>query len=122
MFFRTQPPGIDPEAVTEAVENPHDRQILAVAQDRPVEAGEIIEVTGISKSTVYRRIQRLQDLDLLEVHSGVLREGHPIDRYRATVAMAGLVVEEGTVEARWRVLETPDERLFRLWDQLRGDV
>lgn len=115
MFFRPDAPSVDPEAVTEAVSNPHDRQILAMAQAQDVSAQDVVEATDIPQSTVYRRISTLQDHGLLVVERGVMRKGHPIDLYRSRVDMAAVRVEEGEVDAEWRLRESPDERLFRLW-------
>ncbi len=120
VFIRRDVPGIDAEAVMEALQNPHDRQILALSQDRPIAAQEIIEATDIPKSTAYRRINKLQEMGLITVDSGALKAGHAIERYRAQIEMAALHVEKGNVEARWRLLEQPDERLYRLWNQLAG--
>lgn len=120
VFIRRDGPEIDAEAVMEALENPHDRQILALSQDRPMAAQEIIEATGIPKSTAYRRIKKLQEMGLIVVDSGALEGGHAIERYRAQIEMAALHVEQGNVEAHWRLLEKPDERLYRLWHQMAG--
>ncbi|MDX1611781.1 MAG: winged helix-turn-helix domain-containing protein [Candidatus Thermoplasmatota archaeon] len=120
MFLRDRNPHIEPEAVIEAVENPHDRQILAYTQSGAVSAQDIIEATDIPKSTAYRRIQRLQELGLLYVEAGQIKAGHAIDLFRARVEMISLLVEGGNVEAHWRLNERPDERLHRLWANLAG--
>lgn len=99
---------------------PHDRPILAAGQDRELLAQEIIDDTAVPQSTAYRRIQQLEETGFLNVQSGAIKAGHPVDRYQATVEMASIIVEAGSVEARWRLVETPEERLHRLWSQLRG--
>lgn len=121
MFFRPGSPKLDADAVIEALENPHDRQILAACQGRELTAQEIIEGTDVPQSTAYRRIHQLQEAGLLVVESGAIKAGHPVDRYQTTVEMAALLVEMGAVEARWRLAETPEDRLHRLWSQLRGE-
>lgn len=121
MFFRPDAPRVDAEAVTEAVSNPHDRQILAVAQARDVSAQQIVEATGIPQSTVYRRISALQEAGLVVVERGVMRKGHPIDLYRSRVDLAGVWIEDGEVDVEWRLRESPDERLVRLWSLMTED-
>jgi DNA-binding transcriptional ArsR family regulator len=103
--LRREGPSIEPDAVQRAVANEHDRQILATVQAGEASAGEIIEATGIPKSTVYRRLETLEADGLVEVSGGAMREGHPIDLYAARVEMAALRVEEGSVDANgWTLL------------------
>lgn len=120
VHLRRDRPPIEPDAVERAVENEHDRRILAHVQADRASAGEIIEATDIAKSTVYRRLEQLEEEGLIEVAGGAMHEGHKVDLYAARVEMAALRVEAGAVDAEWRLMETPDERLFRLWDQLGG--
>lgn len=108
VFLRSQRPTIGAEAVIEALENPHDRRILALAQDQGVTAQEIIDETGIPKSTVYRRLNRLRELELITVDGGALVGGHAIDKYRARVRDAEIRVRGGQVEAHWE-LDSPFE-------------
>ena len=120
MHIRPEPPQITPEAVTEALENEHDRKILAAAQEGPIAAQDLIDATDTPRSTAYRRIERLVELRLLRVASGAIKSGHAIERYRATVEWAALSVSRGEVSASWRLLESAEERLSRLWTQMRG--
>lgn len=117
--IRPEPVRITPEGVIEAVENPHDRRILAATQTEAVTAKEIIEDTKVPRSTVYRRLERLEEEGLVEVAGGVMEKGHPMDTYRARVELVQVSVEEGEIEASWRLLETPEDRLHRLWTSLR---
>lgn len=101
MFLRPQETEITSEAVVSAMANEHDRRILAATQEEPVDAQTIIEETGISKSTVYRRLDRLQEMGLLETADGRLRNGHAVDRYQARAKSISLHVRDGTIEATW---------------------
>lgn len=121
VFFRPDAPDVAPDAVTEAVSNQHDRQILAMAQTDDVSAQQIVDETDIPQSSVYRRLSRLEEQGLVVVEKGIMRRGHPIDLYRARVDMAGLRVEDGSVDAEWRLRESPDERLHRLWGLMTED-
>lgn len=119
VFFRPDAPRIEPDAVTEAVSNAHDRQILAMAQTGDVSAQEIVDGTQIPQSTVYRRLNRLEEHGLVVVERGTIRKGNPTELYRARVELAGVRVEAGSVDAEWRLRESPDERLHRLWGMMR---
>lgn len=106
MFLAPSGPEITREALLEALANPHDRRILALAQEQPIEARSVVEETDIPKSTVYRRIRRLEDKGLLETVDGRLRNGHAIDRYRARISEAAIRVEGGEVHADWTLRAT----------------
>jgi DNA-binding transcriptional ArsR family regulator/plastocyanin len=105
--LRSEGPSVEPDAVQAAVANEHDRRILATVQAGEASAGDIIDATGIPKSTVYRRLERLEEEGLVEVSGGAMREGHPIDLYAARVDMVALRVEEGTIDAEWRTWRRP---------------
>lgn len=101
MFLAPSGPEITREALLESLANPHDRRILALAQEQPIEARSVVEETDIPKSTVYRRIRRLEEKGLLETVDGRLRNGHAIDRYRARISEAAIRVQGGEVHADW---------------------
>lgn len=116
MFLQESSTPVTEQAVFEALGNPHDRQILAHAQADEVEAQGLIERTGIPKSTIYRRIDRLCEIGLLEATGGRLRNGHVVDRYRARIDDLALVVQDGEIHARWA---TRDEDAYGLTIGLR---
>lgn len=101
MYLRDDPTGLRHEPVLDALAKPHDRRILAVAQLQPLEAQRIMEATGIAPSTVYRRINALQENDLLRTHDAKLRNGNRIERYQATTPYLELHIAQGTIEIRW---------------------
>lgn len=108
MFLQPQETEITSEAVITAMANEHDRRILAATQEEPVDAQTIIEETGISKSTVYRRLDRLEEMGLLETADGRLRNGHAVDRYRARAKSISLHVRDGAIEATWHEAREED--------------
>lgn len=101
MYLRDDPTGLSHEPVLDALAKPHDRRILAAAQLQPLEAQQIMEATGIAPSTVYRRINALQDHDLLRTHDAKLRNGNRIERYQATTPYLELHIAQGAIEIRW---------------------
>lgn len=105
MFLQDQTTRITADAVLDALANPHDREILALAQDEPVTAQGVIQRTGIPKSTVYRRIERLTERGLLQASDGRLHNGHVVDRYRASIQQLSLSVSDGQVHADWEPIE-----------------
>lgn len=89
--------GPDPGAVLAALANRWDREILAMAQREPIAAKTVLERTDIPKSTLYRRVNHLQEEGLLVVVRSTIEDGHRIDRYRCPLAKASLTIEGGEV-------------------------
>lgn len=89
------------DQLLDALGNPNDRKILSLAQQRPVDAQEIMEVTGFPKSTVYRRLRELEDCGLLVPCSGVVRNGHAVERYRCCLDDISVRLVDGQIEVSW---------------------
>lgn len=107
MFLESEGPDVDEDVVRSALANSCDRRILAMAQQQPVAAKTILERTSIPKSTLYRRIDRLQREGLLQVVTSTIEHGHRIDRYRCPLAELAIRVEGGRVYVDWSLRDEP---------------
>lgn len=101
MFLESEEPGVDEQVVLSALANGCDRRILALAQQGPVAAKTILEESSIPKSTLYRRIDRLQERGLLRVVASTIENGHRIDRYVCPLSELALRIEDGGVQLEW---------------------
>lgn len=101
MFLESEETVVDEQAVRSALANSHDRQILAIAQGDPVPAKTILQRTSIPKSTLYRRIDRLQRQGLLRVATSTIERGHRIDRYVCPLSQLAMRVDEGQIRVEW---------------------
>ncbi len=101
VYLRDDPTGLTHEHILEALAKAHDRRILAAAQLEPQEARELMDATGIAPSTVYRRINALQEKDLLTTHDTKLRNGNRIERYQATAPFLEVHIAQGIIQIRW---------------------
>lgn len=120
MFLREEPTEVVSEHLLDAITNDHDRRILSIAQSEPVEAQEIMDATGIARSTVYRRLSELVDHGLLEIAEAVLREGHRVDRYRSVCDLVEMSIRDATVEIRWVLAQTGEGDRHVLWPPQNG--
>lgn len=59
--------------------------ILRALIDRPMAARELVEATGMSRPTAYRRLDRLTDAGLVEKRLQVASDGHHRTEFRLTV-------------------------------------
>jgi predicted transcriptional regulator len=113
----------DPELaeVVSLLDDDHVRTILAATSAEPRSAAELGERCGVSESTVYRRVDRLTDADLVAEQTRPRPDGHHETVYVATLARVEVTVEDGSVE--W-TLERDRERtdvadeLARMWGEL----
>lgn len=103
VFLREARSEVDPDAVLTALSKPHDREILAIAQDGPVAAQDLLERTPIPQSTLYRRINELEEAGLLEVVDTTIQGGHPVDRYRCPLRGLTVRIAEGEIKVEWDV-------------------
>lgn len=98
MFLRSVDRRPEAAHVLAALTNENDRRILAVTQDQPVEASTLLEEADVAKSTLYRRLDRLERQGLLCVEQRKLRNGNVVDLYRSTLSSLTLQVRDGCVQ------------------------
>jgi len=60
-------------------------QILQTLRDGSMPARALVEATGMSRPTVYRRLNRLTDAGIVEEHLQVASDGHHRKEFRLTV-------------------------------------
>ena len=61
------------------------QQILIETNDEPMSAEELSDVCGVSPQTVYRRLERLQEYDLVTEAVKLDDDGHHYKVYTATL-------------------------------------
>jgi predicted transcriptional regulator len=102
--------------VVDLLDDEHVRAILAATSEKPLSARELAERRDLSTSSIYRRVERLADADLVDERTRPRRDGHHETVYVATVERVELAFRDGTV--RWTVdrrsADVADE-LSRLW-------
>lgn len=84
----------DVETMASLLDDEYARAILAAAREEPRSAEELSEACDASPSTVYRRVERLRDEDLLAGEQRLDPEGHHYEVY--STRMRRLTVELGT--------------------------
>lgn len=101
MFLRSVDRRPEATHVLAALTNENDRRILAVTQEEPVEASTLLDEADVAKSTLYRRLDRLERQRLLCVEQRKLRNGNVVDLYRSTLSSLTLEVRDGCVQVSW---------------------
>lgn len=88
----------DPETVFEVLGSELARRILALAAIKPCSADEVAEHCDASKPTVYRRLNVLQEYDLLVERCAVDDEGTHYKTYETALESVQFSVDPGRFE------------------------
>ena len=111
------------ESVAAALDDPDCRTIVR-RLDEPMTAGELAERCDIPMSTTYRKLDRLSSASLLTEGTELRADGHhatiyEVDFEELTVSLTA--DRDLTVEVD-RPTRSPDERLARIWAEVRKET
>ena len=106
----------DAKEIVDLVSDGYGWQILVETRNEYKSAQTLSDVCDADPSTIYRRIERLESADLLDVEQQIDPGGHHHKTYRANLdALHIRLEEEGfTVEVDRR--EPPADRFTRLYE------
>ncbi len=108
------------DAVAEALGDEASRSILAACMERPRSVREVVDSTGLATATTYRHVHALEDAGLLVVErSAISEQGKRYDLYRSTLRTARLQVGPDGVQVSWDLDESVEDRLVRMWNDMR---
>lgn len=103
------------EAVAGLLEDDCARTILAATSARPMTAKELKARCDVSGPTIYRRIENLRELDLLEAQTRPdTQGGHHEQLYAATLSEVSVRLENGDFEITVDRREPIADRFTRL--------
>ncbi|MFB6160629.1 MAG: winged helix-turn-helix domain-containing protein [Haloferacaceae archaeon] len=106
------------EAILDAFGDRRARHVLAVVGREPRSAKAIAEELDLSLPTVYRRIEDLQDYDLVVDRTEIGDDGNHYRVFECNFESTVISLEGGEYEVRvFRRGKVPD-RFARLWDDL----
>jgi DNA-binding transcriptional ArsR family regulator len=90
-------PSIDPKEVLSLLSDDYARDILLATREEAVPARELADRLDISRTTVYRRLNRLQEAGLVDTSLAIHSDGHHRKQFQATVDELSLSFEDGAV-------------------------
>jgi DNA-binding transcriptional ArsR family regulator len=76
---------VSSEEYLELLGDEYTRRVLSKILDEPRTGREIIEETEVSKPTVYRRLDRLEEAGLVTTERKLDLDGHHCKRFRAVI-------------------------------------
>lgn len=110
----------DVREIASLLEDEYAHAILIHTSSREMSVPELSEACDASESTIYRRIQHLQQYDLLEERLQLDRDGHHYNTYTARLERVEIELVDGRfeLEVSYRT-ETAADRFTDLFEGLR---
>ena len=101
------------------LDDEYARAILAELTTEPMSASELCTACDMSDPTAYRRLERLQEADLVAEQQTIDPDGHHYKRYVATVDEVSVTFEDGACEVTvTRSATNPSDRFTDLFEGL----
>jgi predicted transcriptional regulator len=107
---------VDLSTVVTLLDDEHVRTILVVTSDAPRSANELSDHCDISTSSIYRRLDRLREADLVGERTRPRADGHHETVYVSRLDRFELTIRDGDLS--WDVDRRSDDvadELTRLW-------
>jgi len=114
--------------VLDLLSDEYARDILAATSDRPMSASELAEECDMSEPTVYRRIERLREYDLVAQQRRIETGGNDYSVYAATLSGFSVDLDDGTFESTVERRSEPAfpgqneddtaDRFTKMWEKL----
>jgi predicted transcriptional regulator len=109
---------VDLAALTAMLDDEVARTALTATSEEPMSASELADVCDASLPTVYRRVERLEELGLLTEHTRPRRDGHHDTVYLASLERVEVELTEGRLECVVeRTERDPADALASLWEK-----
>ncbi|RLM51794.1 helix-turn-helix domain-containing protein [Halorubrum sp. Atlit-28R] len=108
-------------SVVELLADPYARDILAAASEEAVDAAMLAERLDADLSTVYRRLEALEEHDLVRSRVRPRRDGHHYNVYRTRLRRVTVDIEDGEyrVDIERETPTDPADRLTDLFEEIR---
>lgn len=91
---------VDADTLLALLGDDYAYQILKAVVDRPRTGREIRETTGVSKATVYRRLDRLEEAGIVDSTMHLDEDGHHCKRFHAVTQSIQVQFDEDEFTAR----------------------
>lgn len=112
----------DESEILALLHDEYARAILGETSAQPMSATELSDRCDASRSTIYRRIDRLTDCDLLEERMEYDPDGHHRSVYASRLEEVRVRFEDAEpvldIERREAAPEDPADRFTRMWEDL----
>ena len=108
----------DLDEVAAIIEDDVMRAILAETSVKPMSVNELAERVDASKPTIYRRLQTLEELDVIEGRTRLDEAGDHYDVYAATFHRLTVELNDGEYDFHIERSEPMADRFTRFIEQM----
>lgn len=110
------------DTVLSLLDDEYAEDILVETYVEPRSARRLAELCDASRSTVYRRIEQLQDHDLVETRQQIDPDGHHREVYAASLERVTVeLTDDGFDVTVDRAEEDAASRFTRLYEEFTGE-
>ena len=102
------------------LDDEYARAILIATSKRPMSANTLSEECDASLPTVYRRVERLVDCNLLAEHTEIVEDGHHYSVYEARLQRLTVDLADGDLRVSVEEEQPEDvaDRFTEMWEGL----
>lgn len=110
----------DEEDLLELLDDDYARAILTATSAEPMSANELSEAIGASATTIYRRVDRLKEHDLIEEQLRPQPDGNHYKVFAGTLSRVEVTFDDGEMDLAVETVpeEDPADRFTRMWEDL----
>ncbi|QLG28902.1 helix-turn-helix domain-containing protein [Halorarum halophilum] len=112
---------VDPAEVLGLLYDEYARSILMRTSSKPMSADQLADACDASISTVYRRVDELEELGLIHGEEQYDPNGDHYRTFEAVVDHVGIDIEDGDLSVTMSRSENRADRFTRAWENLRED-
>jgi DNA-binding transcriptional ArsR family regulator len=109
------------EDVLDTIGDRHARTVLAAISREPRSAKELAEVCDLSLPTIYRRLELLEEHDLVDERTTVAEDGNHYNIYECNFDSTVIQLEDEEYKVRIYRRENLPDRFTQLWDDLGAE-
>lgn len=109
------------EELLDALGDGEARRILEAINPEPLSAKELGEALDLSLPTVYRRLETLEELDLVTARTLVAKNGNHYKVFECNFESTVVVLEGEEFEIEVSHKESLPERFSTLWGEFGGE-
>jgi len=110
----------DPSELLALLDDEYARSILTETSIEPMSASTLSDRCDASLPTIYRRLDRLEESQLISERTKIAEDGNHYSVYEANLEAVELTIEDGSldVDVRYREEDVAD-KFTRMWEGMR---
>lgn len=108
----------DPDTLFDVFGDELARHILVLASEGPLSAEDLAEHCDASLPTIYRRVDTLEELDLLQSRIQIDEQGNQYRQFETALKRVGFTFDSGGIDIDVGLRRDLTDRFEAFWDEL----